>query len=78
MVLGMDTGGQVSAKYLLFASSRSLSSSSSIPLAMDSIKLFEKKQKTCHIECTCRLQIVQIAKKLLPSADAYDLMTLFS
>lgn len=42
MVLGMDTGGQVSAMYLLFASSRSLSSSSSIPLAMDSIKLFKK------------------------------------
>lgn len=48
MVLGMDTGGQVSAMYLLFASSRSLSSSSSIPLAMDSIKLFQKNTNMSH------------------------------
>lgn len=39
MLLGMDTGGQLSAMYLALSSSRSLSSSSSKPLAMDSIKL---------------------------------------
>lgn len=43
MVLGMHTGGQVSAMYVLFCTSRSLSSSSRSPLAMDSIKLWQEK-----------------------------------